>query len=459
MRILMLGVNYRTAPVELREKISFDGDRLDHTLTGLCERYQSTQIVILSTCNRTELYVARPDGKPPNAAQLIEHLAAMGDVDAALLTPVSIQREGEEAVRHLFRVAAGLDSMVLGEPQVLGQVKRAYERAAACGAAGPAMHAMFQQAIAAAKRVRTQTGIADGRVSVGSVAADFAKQIFDRFDDKTIVAVGAGEMIKLAMRHMIKIGPGKLWVINRSVDRARALVDDLGISASTGGARAFDDLDQLLVDADVVLTSTGSRKPIIDVKRFRPLVRRRKHRPIFIVDIALPRDVAADVGQLPNVYLYDLDDLQKVVARTHEQRSGELEQCEQIVRDAVSACYEQLQNRDISELIRKLRELMHDISEVERSRTLRKIESSDAMAIPDAVREILKEHNHRMINKILHMPMHQLNNGGSDVPLGFYAAALRRLFGLDDSQESKPSSATAPAPPGPQRHDPPSPQL
>ena len=255
MRVIMLGVSHQTAAVELRERLALSGDALDRALDRLGEAFAHTERVVVSTCNRTELYVARPAHHPPDGEALRRTLAEVTGAPLDELTAASIHRENEQALSHLYRVAAGLESMVLGEPQILGQIKRAYERANERGAVGAVLHKVFQDAIAVAKRVRNETGIGEGRVSVGSVAVDYARQIFDHFDDKTVVCVGAGEMAKLTLRHLMGLNPARLWVANRSPQRARELVEQLGIKPVEGGARSLDDLDTLLVEADVMVTT------------------------------------------------------------------------------------------------------------------------------------------------------------------------------------------------------------
>ncbi|MEX1088055.1 MAG: glutamyl-tRNA reductase [Phycisphaeraceae bacterium] len=435
MRVLMLGMNHRTAPVELRERLALSGAALDDAIDRFRALYPLCEFVALSTCNRTEFYLARPVHEPPSFAELTDFLVALHGVDRGVLQAATIHRENDQAVAQLFRVACGLESMVLGEPQILGQVKRAYEQAALRQAVGPVLHRVFQQAIALAKQVRHSTGIDHGRVSVGSVACDFARQIFQRFDDKTVLAIGAGEMAKLTLRHLAKLRPGKLWLTNRTLARATALAQQLGLTADLGGARSFDDLDNLLIEADIVLTSTAAVEPIITARQFKRLLRRRRSRPLFIVDIAVPRDVEPEVGTLSNIYLYNIDDLQRVVAQTHEDRTGQVEQANAMVLQAMRACMTEIQNRDIGKLIRALRQKLHDVGEAELQRTTRKLAALSQAQLQAALPELLEEHTHRVLNKILHLPLSQLDRSAADPErsgLGFHAAALRRLFALEE---------------------------
>ena len=442
MRIVMLSISHRTAPVALRERIAVGADRLDDALRSFRSQYPAVETVLISTCNRTELYIARPTHEPPTFEQLDQFLAGLSGVDAAQITAAAVHRDQEQAVAHLFRVATGLESMVLGEPQILGQVKRAYETASSLQTVGPVLHRVFQQAIAVAKQVRGESGIDEGRVSVGSVAVDFASQIFERFDDKVMAAIGAGDMAKLTLRHLQKLRPAKLWLTNRSRDRAEALATKMNLGGDAGGVRPFDELDQLLIEADIVLTSTGATEPIITAKRFKPIIRRRRMRPIFIVDIAVPRDVEPAVGNLGNVYLYNIDDLQRVVAKTYESRSAQVEQCERLIFDSVRSCLASVQHRDIGHLIRMLREQLHHHGDAERRRTLRKLAATAPDELAETLDRVLEEHDHRLVNKILHMPLSQLDQNNPDAPLGFYAAALRHLFGLHEGDGAR--AATPP---------------
>ena len=432
MRLMVLGVNHLTANVELRERLAVDGLRLDEMIGQLRDAYPLVEVVVLSTCNRTELYVARPAHEAPTLDELTGFMAGFCGVEAQVLLKSLVHLENDRAVDHLFRVACGLESMVLGEPQILGQIKRAYEAASGLGAVGDVLHRVFQKAIAVAKRVRTETGIDSGRVSVGSAAVDFARQIFERFHDKTIVGIGAGEMAKPTLWHLIQLRPAKLWLTNRSQDKAELLASRMGLVEQGGAVRPFDQLDEMLVETDIVLTCTGATSPIITAQRFKSLHRRRKLKPLFLLDLAVPRDVEPAVGQFRNVYLYNLDDLQRVVAKTHDQRSEHVQGCEAILGEEVKVCMSAIQNRDIGQMVRALRRRLHDLGRVEQQRTQRKLASSR----PEDLPALIEEHTQRLINKILHLPISQFDHRRPGANLGFYAAALRKLFGLGDDQST-----------------------
>lgn len=443
MPFVVLGLNHRSAPVELREQVVFAGPDLSAALAELGKIPGIRESVIVSTCNRTEAYLARPAHDKPDTDDLIAYFSEYCGVERSTLSASIIRRENDQAIAHLFRVCIGLDSMVLGESQIVGQIKRAYGDAQQVGAVGPVLHRVFQQAIAVSKDVRSKTGIDTGRVSIGSVAVDFARQIFERFDDKTVVGIGAGDMAKLTLRHLASLNPAKLWVTNRTPQRAHAMLEKLRPVNTSAGVKPFEALDELLVEADIVLTSTGSTEPIITAQRFKPLLRRRRFKPLFIIDIAVPRDVAADVGGLNNVYLYNIDDLQGVVAANANQRSEQVQLCETLLLEEVRSCYAEMQNRDIGRLVKALRHRLHELGKLEHERTIRKL----ANASPEDVNALLEEHTHRLINKILHLPLKQLDQRSTDTSLGFYAAALRRLFDLKDDAGPQPPPDTAPSEP------------
>jgi len=364
MRILMVGLNHKTADVAAREALAFDDARAGDLLGVLRERFPAAEGVLLSTCNRTELYVARPVHGAPLADELRDLLAEQGGIDPAQLAAVTLRREQEQAALHLFQVCAGLDSMVLGEPQVQGQVRRAYELAQGCGAVGPVLHKLFQGAIAAGKQARNATGIDAGRTSVSSVAVAFAKNIFDHFGDKTVVLIGAGEMIKGAGHALMRERPGKLWIVNRSPQRALDLAESLGERApgeSAVAPRAWDDLDELLVEADIVVSCTGAAEPVVTQARFKPLLKRRRNRPLFMIDMAVPRDIDPAVGSLNNVYLYNLDDLQQQVGGTTDDRHAQRDRCEQILHEACARCMGEIRHRDLGQLVKQLRTRLNTI--------------------------------------------------------------------------------------------------
>ncbi len=428
MRVMLVSINHHHAPLEVRERFTADGaDTTGGVLDALKQRYPGIECLALSTCNRFELYVARPVYSEPKAELVRAFIAEHVGMPIDQVAKACVIREQEQAVSHLFRVCCGLDSMVLGEAQVLGQVKRAYESAASSGHVGPVLHRICQQAIATAKQARTETGIDAGKVSVGSVAADLAKRIITDFADKTVVGIGAGEIAELALRHMLGFTPRRLWVVNRTESRAVELAQRIGVTGKIGGARPWEQLNDLLTEADVIVTSTGSADPILTTDRLADIHTRRRGKPLILIDLAIPRDVEPDVGSMSNVYLYNLDDLKTEVGLGIDQRSNVTEACERMITDAATACMNQVRHNDLGQLIRRLRSKLHDLGDDETERTLRKLTHyGDA----DELEAVLNEHTQRLINKVLHIPLGQLDRHKPDAPLGFYAAALRRLFDM-----------------------------
>lgn len=436
MRLLMLGLNHRTAPIELRERVAVADAQQSDWLRQARATWPTSEIAMLSTCNRTELYIARPSHDPPDHDTLLEHLAHTSGIDRSQLNAVMIRREQAEVIRHLFRVATGLESMVLGEPQILGQVKRAYEAAQQADTIGPALHRVFQQAITTSKLARRQTRIGDGATSVGSVAIQFARQIFEHFDDKTVLSIGAGEMTKVMLRRLSELSPGRLCVVNRTASRAQEIVRSLGRpneDHKCAEVRAWEDREELLVEADVLLTCTGSSQAIITAKSFGPIARKRRHRPLFILDLAVPRDVEEVVGTFSNVYLYNLDDLQEAASGNAAQRGEAMRACEALIADRVETCMSEMQHADIGRLVKALRNRLSDIGEAESQRTRRKLATFASNGNEQELAHLMDEHTRRLINKILHLPLSQLDHHDRDAPLGFYAAALRRLFDLEET--------------------------
>lgn len=433
MHIVCVGISHQTAPVSLRERLAIDREDADRLLNELHRTYPQSELAILSTCNRTEFYVARPLHGHPRIEQLVEFIVTRHGVDRDQLHESLYHFDNEQAIRHLFRVACGLDSMVVGEQQIVGQLKQTYDLAQHAETAGRSIHRMFQLALATSKRVRSQTGIDAGRHSVAGAAVEFAQHLFDSVADKTVLMIGAGEMASLTLDRFAAMKPGRMWIANRSFDRAAQLAERHG-----GEAKPFDALDEHLAEADVVISSTGAQEPIVTVERFRKVLKQRRYRPTFIVDIAVPRDFDPAVRDLANVYLFDLDDLQRAVSDAATGRADALSDAEHLVEKAVGECYALVQTGDVSDLIRRLRGQLHGIGEAETHRTINRLLAAD----PQDYEHLLEEHTQRLINKILHKPMQELTKNGSK-QAALYATAIRRLFDIDEEDLDEPES-TAP---------------
>ncbi|SEA75885.1 glutamyl-tRNA reductase [Alkalimonas amylolytica] len=323
MAIYALGINHKTAPVALREQVAFAPEQVPQALRELATVANVTDAVILSTCNRTELYF---NGSTEQAEQVIAWLSEFHQLDSQLLQPHLYLYQQQDAATHLMRVAAGLDSLVLGEPQILGQVKQAYNQSRQAGTINPQFERLFQKTFAIAKQVRTETEIGANAVSVAFVAVSLAKQIFGRLDKVSVLLIGAGETIELVARHLKEQGASKLTVANRTYERGLALAEAFGAEVVT-----LSQVPAVLGRADVVISSTASTLPIIGKGMVEQALKVRKHKPMFLVDLAVPRDIEAQVAELDDAYLYTVDDLQTIIAQNMESRQQAAQQAEQMI--------------------------------------------------------------------------------------------------------------------------------
>ena len=435
-RLLLLGLNHTTAPLDVRERLAFDAARRDAAVSAFKARFPRAEAVLLSTCNRVELYVGREGHGHPGAREVVEFLAEAHAVPAADFDRHLYQKTDRDVVDHLFNVAASLDSMVLGETQILGQVREAYDAARGRGAAGAMLNPLFQRAVAVGKQVQRDTPIGEGRLSVASVAVDYAKRIFEGFSDKTVLCVGAGKMVGLVLQSLAALSPRRILVCNRSRERAGPLAAKFG-----GHAVPFDALGDHLVAADIVVSSTGASEPVITRKLFEPLLRRRRYRPVFVVDIAVPRDVEPAVGKLDSVFLYNLDDLQQVVLATQSQRGGAVESARAIVSRQVDEFLTWHRQRELGPTIDRLRGHYHAVAQEELTRTLNKLPN-----VSESEKAHLEELTRRLVNKLLHAPLQTLRQ--SDGPhvgvSGAYVHAVERLFGLTPGEPSAQTPGGAP---------------
>lgn len=434
MEILCLGLSHQTAPVELRERLALSSAQTLERIAALRALWPGIELVILSTCNRTEYYLARPLDQEPDAQMILDHLAQWHTIPRPELSRILYHHTGQAAVEHLFNVAGGLDSMVLGEYQILGQVREAYQAAHSLEAAGRCLHPLFQSALAAGKKLRTETAIGEGRLSVGSVAVEFARHLFDRMEDKTLLCIGAGKMTELTLRHFAELKPGKILIANRSMDKARELA-----GAFSAQAVDFFALADHLVAADIIISCTGASQPIISRALFQKVIKRRRSRPVQIIDIAMPRDFEPSIAQLDSVYLYNLDDLQRVVADNQQQRRSETEACRRIIRREVEDCCRQLRSHELGALIRNLRHQLLDLAEAEAQRAARRL----ASATPEQFQDMLNEHAHRLVNKMLHKPLAGLGQAATDHS-AHLADAIRYLFDLEQQSATQADHPAAP---------------
>lgn len=326
MSIVAVGINHKTAPVAVREKISFNPDNLSVALTELLGNVECREAAILSTCNRTELYLVQEGDVKITQEKVVRWLEQHHNVPASIITPSLYWHTDQQAVNHVMRVACGLDSLVLGEPQILGQMKQAYSQAKAAGSMSLVMDRLFQRTFGVAKQVRTETDIGANAVSVAFASVNLAKHIFARLDNVKVLLVGAGETIELVAKHLYENKVGKITVANRTIARAEAMAGAIGADVIT-----LAQIPDKMADADIVISSTGSTLPIIGKGMVEHALGKRKHRPIFMVDLAVPRDIEEQVGELEDVFLYTVDDLQSIIAKNLVNRRKEAVQAESIV--------------------------------------------------------------------------------------------------------------------------------
>jgi glutamyl-tRNA reductase len=418
MRLVLVGTSHRFAPVELRERLAFDnelGRAISADLAG-----DDGEAVALSTCNRVCIYLAHGDADAARNRALAE-LSAISGVNESQLAAAVYVKEDEQAAQHLFRVASGLDSLVPGEAQILGQVRDAFEAAEAVGAAGPVLHRLFRQALHAGRRVRNETGIGQNPTSVSAAAAELAARVFDDLGRRRILLVGAGKMGELAAANLISRGIGSLVVANRSLDRAEQLAERFA-----GRAVGLDAVEQELVEADVVIASTGSRGLVLDAAAAERAMRARRGRPIFFVDIAVPRDLDPAINDIDGCYLYDVDDLERVVDASVAGRREEAARAESIVAEEARSFQAWQRSLDVVPAIASLRRRAEEIRAAELERMRPRLESLSAHE-----RSVVESLTSQIVNKLLHVPTVRLKEAaaGADGPV--VEAAVRRLFDLD----------------------------
>ena len=428
MDIVQLGLSHKTAPVEVRERLALAD--VPAALRSLCPSNgcgpaPAREGAILSTCNRLEVYAVVDDaGCGPQA--LGDYLAAVSGTPRAAFDAHLQTRAGEEAVGHLCEVASGLDSLVLGESQIQGQVAECYELALAHGAAGPVISALFRTALKAGKRARTETGIDTHAASISHVAVELALQIFAALETKTAVLIGAGEMAELAAKNLVDHGVGRLLVVNRSAGRAAGLVREYG-----GQALGWDRLPQALGRSDIVISSTAAPHAILRPDTVAAAMRVRRNRPLFIIDIAVPRDVEPEVGDLGNVFLYDIDDLQQVVEGNLAQRRREVPRVQAIVREEAAAFLAWLGSREVVPTIVGLRQHVDGIRQTELDWAMNKLED-----LSDKERGVVLAFSQRLVNKILHQPTMRLKHHANGHDGYVYTEVVRDLFGIDGGEEA-----------------------
>jgi glutamyl-tRNA reductase len=426
MRILCIGISHKTAPVSLRERMMFDHSQMGVALSHLGRRWKECEFLALSTCNRTELYAARPVHGHPREQELHQALCEMHAVPLHEYEACMYTLADEEAARHLFTVAAGLDSMVPGEVQITSQIKHAYAAAVEAGTARAVMNDLFQCALHVAKHARSETEIAAGKVSVASVAVDCVAELFGTLEGRCVLSVGAGRMNELMLKHIARLRPQRLMVTNRSPARAQQLA-----RAHGGEAVAFGRLGEHLGECDVLLTSTAAKEPILTHVMVEAAMKHRPHRPLLIVDIAVPRDVEETVRRLKHVHLYNIDDLKGVIARTMESRGVHQAGAKKIIDLHVQEFMDAFRVRGVAPAIDSLYRRMKDIADEELAEARRKFSTHDD-AEQDAL--ILQRALHRTIRRILHPAATNLRRSAATGDARADIAAIRKLFELEGPQ-------------------------
>jgi len=428
--IVVVGLSHRTAPVEVRERLTAGSEALPAVLARLSARSELSEVMFLSTCNRAEVVALAPDARAEQAVRAIrEELARHGGLPQdAELAPFLYDKRGDEAVTHVFRVAASLDSMVLGEPQILGQVKDAYDAAVGAGALKGMLGRCISRAFAVAKRVRTETAIGTGSVSIASVAVDLARHIFGELDDHAVLLLGAGEMAEAAARSLSK-GARAVRICNRSFDRAASLA-----SAMRASAVPWAELEREMVQADVVVASTASRDPVVTRDMVKRAMKVRKGRTLFFVDIAVPRNVEPAVHGIDNVYVYNVDDLEQQVARGLDARRGELAAAEKIVADEVALFLAWTRGLEVQPTVVAMRAKARAVLVGELERSL----AGRLRHLGQAERDALTQMLDAALGKLLHAPTTRLKARAADGDgAGELAAAMRFLFDLQEIQADR----------------------
>ncbi|MEX1033015.1 MAG: glutamyl-tRNA reductase [Cellvibrionaceae bacterium] len=398
MALLALGINHATAPVEIREKVAFAPEIMIDALRQAQGMLQAEEAAILSTCNRTEIYLCPPPALEP----LLTWLADYHKLPAGELETCHYCYRGEEAVRHMMKVACGLDSMILGEPQILGQMKSAYAVAREAGTVGSQLHKAFQQVFAIAKRVRTETAIGENPVSVAFAAVSLAQQIFSDLREDTALLIGAGETIELVARHLRDQGVQNLIVANRTLGRAKELAGHFGAEPIL-----LSDIPAHLYRADIIISSTASQLPLLGKGAVESALKRRKHKPMFMVDIAVPRDIEAQVGELDDVYLYTIDDLRQVIDQSRRSREEAAEKARVIVDEGVGYYQSELRALDAVAIIKAYRKKAQSLAAEELEKAQR------ALARGDDMQWVLQQLTRGLVNKLTHTPTAKLKEAGA----------------------------------------------
>jgi glutamyl-tRNA reductase len=415
MQLSIVGVSHKTAPVEVRERLAFNSDALRQALTALVGRQDVTEAIILSTCNRVEVVAESPDDR-----LIRDFLCEFHQIPHEAVSKHLYSFKNADAIRHMFRVAASLDSMMIGEPQILGQVKEAYRIAEDAGTVGMNLSALMNRAFAVAKKVRSETGISQSAVSISYAAVELARKIFGDLTGKTVMIIGASKMGELAAKHLKRNGVSSVLVTNRTFERAVELAQ-----VFEGAALPFEHLTEHMDRADIVISSTGAPHFVISKALAEQVIHKRKNKPMFFIDIAVPRDIDPAVNEIDNAFLYDIDDLQQVIDANLKERLKEALRAEEIVDLEVQAFCRKMQSREVVPMIVQLRDSLEKVrrEEIERNRRHLKDLTPEQQASVDQITKSL-------VNKILHTPIEQLKDMAHDPNGPDFADFIRKIFNL-----------------------------
>jgi len=423
--ISVIGLNHKTADIEVRERLAFNGPKLEEGLKGLSSLPGVREAFIISTCNRVEIYLHSTITSPPKdtvSTQVIRFLSEFHSIPEEPLKKSLYILNDTEAIKHLFRVASSLDSMVIGEPQILGQVKEAFEFALGQKTTGPIINTLVKKAISAAKRVRTETRIAENAVSISYAAVELAKKIFEDLSTKTFMLLGAGEMAELAARHLISNGVRSVTVANRTYERGCELAKEFN-----GRAIRFEDFPKELIHTDIVICSTGAPNYVVTKADMQEVLKERKQKPVFLIDISVPRNIDPAINELDNVYLYDIDDLQGVVDSNILERKKEAEKAERIIDEEVEKFQKWLSSLDSVPTIIALRKKAEDIKEAELRDFFNKFPDID-----EKKKKAVIQLASTIVNKLLHPPTAALKEDSEDRET--LIATIKRLYSLNDEE-------------------------
>ncbi|MCL2711529.1 MAG: glutamyl-tRNA reductase [Planctomycetaceae bacterium] len=424
----VIGLNHRSAPLEVREQLAFAPTQVAVALTEWQDQTTDLEAVLLSTCNRTEFYVATPEHELPTAEQLLQFLLKQKSSPATGFTLASqiFTLDDHEAAEHLFAVASGLDSMVLGEVQILSQVKSAYQQALDADTVGTWIHPLFQTALKTAKRVATETALHEHRISIPSIAvSDFARRIFERFEDKNILVFGAGEMGQETLRYLVEQGAKSITVLNRHRERAETLAAQFGDHVVDGKVADWQNRFDLMTTADIIISTTSADEPVVTLADYQAIEAKRRGRTLFVLDLAVPRDFDPAIAQCSGVYLYSVDDLQEVCNKNRQERDREIPKAEKIVKRSAEAFMKDMTHRRHGEVIQQLRERWTKTKETELHRLFNKLPELDEREQAE-----IRYAFERLLAKYLHSPLVSLREESSEGEPHKLVEALKKLFRL-----------------------------